>query len=148
MIEKLKEGLKDTLDTVSDKFQDSVDALKELHAAGTEKVSDFANDILGLSPLIEEAGFNMKDLNVDIGLPPSISIGFEKEKNIDPAAVDKLMEEHKDKKMLRVILQALMKADAMQKSMNLSHYKFAGVHVKLGIPPDVILKFVRNNTEN
>ena len=58
MIEKLKEGLKDTLDTVSDKFQDSVDAMKEMHAAGTEKVSGFANDILRLSPLIEEAGFN------------------------------------------------------------------------------------------
>jgi len=45
--------------------------------------------------------------------------------------------------MLKLIVRALLKADALQKGMNMSHYKFSGLVMKIGLPPDVSLKFVR-----
>jgi hypothetical protein len=45
--------------------------------------------------------------------------------------------------MLKLIVRALLKADAMQKGMNMSHYKFSGLSMKIGLPPDISLKFTR-----
>jgi len=42
-----------------------------------------------------------------------------------------------------LIVRALLKADALQKGMNLSHYKFNGLSMKIGLPPDISLKFTR-----
>ena len=43
-----------------------------------------------------------------------------------------MLEEHKDKEMLTLIVRALQKADALQKAMKLSDYKFAGMNMKTG----------------
>ena len=143
MIEKLKESFQEVITVVQDKVSDSVELLKDFKELSTGKISELVNDVLGLSPLIEETGFRMGDLNIAIGIPPSVSIGFIKEKDISPEAIDKILEENKDKELLKIILNALIKADALQKSMNLSHYQFNSVGLTLGLPPDVSLKFVR-----
>jgi len=42
-----------------------------------------------------------------------------------------------------MIVNGLQKADSLQKSMNLSHYKFHGLGMKVGLPPVISLKFSR-----
>ncbi|PWT99368.1 MAG: hypothetical protein C5B52_10730 [Bacteroidetes bacterium] len=143
MIEKIKEGLQDAISIVQEKVGDSVELIKDFKELSTGKISDLVNNVLGLSPLIEESGFRMGDLNIAIGIPPSVSLGFIKEKDISPEAIDKILEENKDNELLKIILQALLKADSLQKSMNLSHYQFNSVGLTLGLPPDVSLKFIR-----
>jgi hypothetical protein len=54
-----------------------------------------------------------------------------------------LLEDHKDKEMLRVIVKGLQKADEVQKAMNLGDYTFRGLSMTLGLPPDMSLKFSR-----
>ena len=80
----------------------------------------------------------MSDIGVDMGIPPGISISFIKEKDVDPETIDQILEE-----MLRIIVRSLQKADSLQKGMNLSHYKFRGLTMKLGLPPEMSLKFVK-----
>jgi len=46
---------------------------------------------------------------------------------------------------LKLIVRALLKADLLQKGMKLSHYKFNGLNMKIGLPPDISLKFTRNS---
>src|SRR6476646_5288449 len=122
----LKSSVGDVFNFASDKLQASLSFLKDAKDAGTEKITGFVNDILGLAPLIEVTGFNMKDVSVEAGIPPGMSISFVKEKE-----------------MLKLIVRALLKADALQKGMDLSHYKFSGLSMKIGLPPDISLKFVR-----
>lgn len=139
----LKETVSDVLNFTSDKLTTSLSFLKDAKEAGVEKINGFVNDILGLAPLIEVTGFNMKDVSVDVGIPPRMSISFIKEKDVDTETINQLLEENKDKEMLKLIVRALLKADALQKGMNLSHYKFSGLALKIGLPPDISLKFVR-----
>ena len=54
-----------------------------------------------------------------------------------------MLAENEDKKLLQVIVKSLEKADEMQKHMNLANYKFRGLSMKIGLPPDVSLKFTR-----
>jgi len=145
MISDVKSSLTDVMNSASDKLQGSLSFLKNMKEAGVEKVSTFVNDILGLAPLIEVAGFNMKDVSIDVGIPPGITISFVKEKDVDPETIKQLLEDNKDKEMLKFIVLSLEKADAMQRGMNLSHYKFQGMSMKVGLPPDISLKYSRLN---
>lgn len=139
----LKSTLSDVMNFASDKLTASMSFLKDAKEAGAEKINGFVNDILGLAPLIEVTGFNMKDVSVEVGIPPGMAISFIKEKDVDAETINQLLEDNKDKEMLKLIVRALLKADAMQKGMNLSHYKFSGLSMKIGLPPDISLKFTR-----
>ncbi len=142
-LEEVKSGIADKITIVSDKLKGSLSFLKDMKEASTEKISTLVNDILGLAPLIEVTGFSMKDVSMDIGIPLGVNLTFTKEKDVDPEQIDQLLEEHKDKEILGLIVRALQKADTMQKEMALSNYKFAGLTMKIGFPPDVNLKFTR-----
>ena len=139
----LKSTVSDVMNFASDKLTASMSFLKDAKEAGAEKINGFVNDILGLAPLIEVTGFNMRDVSVEVGIPPGMAIAFIKEKDVDAETINQLLEDNKDKEMLKLIVRALLKADAMQKGMNLSHYKFSGLSMKIGLPPDISLKFTR-----
>jgi len=47
--------------------------------------------------------------------------------------------------MLVLIVRALQKADSLQKKMKLSHYNFTKFYLKLGVPPEVSLRFSRTD---
>ena len=141
----LKETVSDVMNFASDKLTASLSFLKDAKEAGAERIKGFVSDILGLAPLIEVTGFNMKDVSVDVGIPPGMSISFVKEKDVDTETINQLLEENKDKEMLKLIVRALLKADLLQKGMKLSHYKFNGLNMKIGLPPDISLKFTRNS---
>ena len=141
----LKETVSDVMNFANDKLTASLSFLKDAKEAGVEKINGFVNDILGLAPLIEVTGFNMKDVSVDVGIPPGMSISFVKERDVDAETINQLLEDNKDKEMLKLIVRALLKADALQKGMNLSHYKFNGLSMKIRLPPDISLKFTRTS---
>ena len=146
-IKVLKTNLAETVGTAGNKLKDSFSFLKDMKEASLAKINTLVNDILGLAPLIEMTGFNMKEVSVDVGIPPGISISFVKERDVDAETIHQLLEDNKDKEILKLIIRALQKADSIQKGMNLSHYVFRGLHMKIGLPPDMSLKFVRGERE-
>ena len=89
----------------------------------------------------------MRDVIVDVTIPPSITLQFLKEKEIDEKTIDDMLVQNNDKEMLTLIVRALQKADSLQKAMNLSHYKFSWLGMKVGLPPDISLKFTRTEIE-
>ncbi|HET6993903.1 MAG TPA: hypothetical protein VFI06_02920, partial [Chitinophagaceae bacterium] len=122
----VKTSLSDSITMVESKLKDSFSFLKDMKEASIEKVNKLVNDILGLAPLIETTGFNMREVSVDMGIPPGISISFIKERDVDAETIHQLLEENKDKEILKLIIRGLQKADSLQKGMNLSHYLFRG----------------------
>ena len=143
VIEEMKTGISGAVTGFSGKLKDSLSFLSDLKDAGWEKISTLINDILGLAPLIEVTGFSMRDVSVDATIPPSITLAFVKEKEVDEKAIEDLLEQNKEKEMLTLIVRGLQKADNLQKAMKLSHYKFNGLSMKIGLPPDISLKFIR-----
>ena len=140
-IEKIKSGISEAVSSVSETMKSSLSFLSDLKDAGWEKVNIFIKDILGLAPLIEVTGFSMKDVIADATIPPSIIFQFVKEKEADAKAIEDMLEENKEKEMLTLIVRALQKADGLQHAMKLSNYKFTGLNMKIGLPPDISLKF-------
>jgi hypothetical protein len=142
-IEKIKSVASTAVVTADSKLKDSLSFLSDLKEEGWEKINTAVNNILGLAPLIEVTGFSMKDVSVDATIPPSITLAFVKEKDVDQETIEKLLEENKDKEILTLIVKGLQKADSLQKGMKLSHYNFRGLSMKIGLPPDISLKFTK-----
>lgn len=147
VIDEIKSGFSIAASSVNDKLKDSLSFLSDVKDAGWNKVNVLVNDVLGLAPLIEVAGFNLKELHVEAGIPPGILLMFFKDKEVDAQTINNLLEENKDKEILILIVRGLQKADELQKSINLAHYKFSGLNMKLGLPPQVSLKFIKKEEE-
>ncbi len=131
------------LNAGADKLKDSISYLGDLKDAGVDKLNSLVTDILGLTPLIEVTGFSLADISVDVGIPPGITLSFSKVRDVDKATIDQMLAENEDKNLLQVIVKSLEKADELQKQMNLANYKFRGLSMKIGLPPDVSLKFTK-----
>jgi hypothetical protein len=142
-LEKTESGLSDTVSSLDTKFKKSLSFLTDIKEAGWDNGTMLVNDLMGLAPLIGRRGFNMEKISVDASIPPCITQTFLKEKEVEPETIDKLLEENKDKELLTLIIRALQKADALRKGMKLPDYKFRGLSMKIGIPPDISLKFSR-----
>ena len=106
----MQTGLTDTIISIGDKMKGSLSFLKHMKDASVEKIVALVNDILGLGPLIEMTGFNMKDVSMDIVIPPGISLSFTKERDVDPQQIEQIVEENKDKEMFGLIVRALQKS--------------------------------------
>ncbi len=143
-----KLGLSDIITAGGETLKNSLSFISDLKEAGIEKLNVFVEDILGLTPLIEVTGFTLDDIGVDIGIPPGISLGFSKTKDVDPETINQLLEENNEKEILRMIVKSLQKADDVQKGMNLANYKFRGLSMKIGLPPDISLKFRKIEPQN
>ncbi len=79
-----------------------------------------------------------------MGIPPDVVLTFRKEKQISSEAIQELIEQHKDKEILTLILKALLTANTLQSKITFDKFFFAGVSIKLGIPPQVSLKYQHN----
>ena len=147
-IEKIKSGISEAVSSVSETMKNSFSFLSDLKDAGWEKVNSFINDILGLAPLIEVTGFSIREVIADATIPPGIILQLIKEKDADAQAIEEMLEQNKEKEILTLIVRALQKADSLQKTMKLSHYKFSGLNMKIGLPPDIGLRFTRVENYN
>ena len=144
-LEQIKSGMTSAVASLDTKVKDSLSFLKDAKEIGWEKITSLVNNILGLAPLIEATGFNMKEVSVDASIPPGITLSFLKVKEVDKETSEKVLSENKDKEILNLIVRGLQKADSLQKEMNLAEYKFRGLNMKIGFPPDISLKLVRDD---
>ena len=59
-----------------DKIKDSGEKLSNLKDTGVEKVKSTLKDFENALPIIKKAGYNLNELNVGVGLRPSIIASF------------------------------------------------------------------------
>jgi len=156
--------MKDLINKVSDKISDTKDAMMEgmesifsfekltekfsnMTESAKEKSANFTSDLISLSPIIEEIGFKTKGITLGIGLPPSATFHFEKYKEIDEARRNEIVEQHKEKPLLSVIVNTLVTADNYQKKVSLGNFRFECIEVCIGLTPGVNVQLVPKNSK-
>lgn len=115
-----------------------VDNLKDL---GIEKINEAWSKIESSTDVLQRTGYSITAININVALPPAISLSLDKIESISTEEEEKLLEENKDKTFLYAILVALFKANAIQKSINSVQYKFSGLSIGLGLSPSIDMKF-------
>lgn len=114
-----------------------------MNVNGKDRTTLLLNKIVELAPLVDLIGFNMKELIVQGGIPESATVIFIKERDVDPAIIEAVLKENESKELLGLLVRALQKGETLQKKLKLSNYLFSSMHLKLGVPPEVSLRFLR-----
>jgi hypothetical protein len=112
----------------------------------SDKVKNTINDFIEAAPLIERAGFRIRDLEVELSIIPKLIPHFEKTIDVDDRARRLIIEEVHDKRLIRLLLKALFKADNFQKSIKMGNLEFAGIEIEITAIPAVRLRY-KNSIE-
>ena len=112
----------------------------------SDKVKSVINDFIEAAPLIERAGFRIRDLEIELSVIPKLIPHFEKTIDVDDDARLLIIEEVHDKRLIRLLLKALFKADNFQKSIKMGNLEFAGIEIEITAIPAVRLRY-KNSIE-
>jgi hypothetical protein len=138
-----KEKLAELSTDLIQKMEDEIgDPLKEY---GLDKMNDVWDAINESSAAFAHVGYSITEISMNLVLPPTIGISFNKISEPTAAAENKELLAHKDDKILYAILVALIKANKMEKGLNTGTYKFWGLHIRLGLKiPSIEMKFKKH----
>lgn len=151
--------MKDLFNKVTEKVADQKDAMKEAMEANLnfakfsekftgmtenakEKSIEFMNDLIALSPIIDEIGFKTTGISVSIGLPPDVTLHFSKTKDVSEEERNAILDQHKEKLMLGTIVKMLFTADSYQQKLKLGSFRFTNIDVCVGLTGGVTFQLV------
>ena len=133
----MKDAMMDSisLDKITEKLSSIGDAAKE-------KVTNTTNELISLSPIIEEMGYKTTSISVTIGLPPDIIFHFQKVADVSVERRQELLEQHKDKAMLGTIVKMLVTTDEYRDKLKLGSFKFNNIDVCIGLTPGMTIQLI------
>ncbi len=129
-------GISDNITSLLKK--EVIDNLKDY---GIEKVNEAWTQIESSTEVFARTGYSITAININVAIPPTITLSLDQTENISDEEEEKLLEENKDKTIVYPILVALFKANAIQKSINSVQYKFSGLSIGFGLSPSIDMKF-------
>ncbi len=108
---------------------------------GADKVKRVVNDFISITPLIERAGYEIVDLEIELGLIPKLIPHFKKVHEVTEIEKQQVLDELADKRLMSMLVNALFKSDTFQSNLNLSTYRYTGIEVEIAPLPAVRLKY-------
>lgn len=113
----------------------------ELKDAGVGKVLETLDDFNSALPVLREAGYTLSDVNIGIGLPPTVSASFVSSDDVSPEKVEHLLAEQADNKFTLLLMKSLYQAWQLQQKIKIVGLKPKGISVVIGLIPVVTIKF-------
>lgn len=148
LLNKMSEKVAEKKDAAIEAFEANINFAKfsekftGMTESAKEKSITFTNDLIALSPIIDEIGFHTTGITVSLGLPPDVTFHFQKFKDIAAEKRDAILEQHKDKLMLGTIVKTLLLADSYQQKLKLGSFRFTNIDVCIGITGGVSFQLV------
>lgn len=138
--DKVSEHKDAVMDGLSfDKLSEKVTGMSE---GAKEKSIGFMNDMIAISPIVEEMGFKTVGISISIGLPPDVTFHFNKAKDISQEERDAVLAQHSGNKMLTLVAKTLFMADSYQQKLNMGNFRFANIDVCVGLTGGVSFQLV------
>lgn len=147
--------MKDFLSNITDKVTEAKDAVADslsldklteklgsLTDAAKEKTINTANEVIGITPIIEEIGFKTTGISVTMGLPPDITFHFMKTTDVSPERRKEILDQNKDKALLGTIVKMLVATDEYRDKLKLGSFKFSNIDICIGLTPGMTIQLV------
>jgi hypothetical protein len=137
----LKKGI-NPLQSAKDKADEVASQLKEqateLSAAAQEQFEAVLDEYKKVLPIAESLGLEVGSFEVEMGILPQIKTSLVGSvERINNEAVQTLIDQHQNNKLLVLIFKALLMTKDMQKRLNITNLKGIVVDIRLGVPPKV-----------
>ena len=120
-------------------FVDKAEGLKNVAADAAGKLLDDLNEAI---PAMHGLGLDVRDLHVEMGVPPEIAaklVGAVE--NIDVAKIKELAAKNTEKKLLVTLLKTLETAYNIKDQLKDLRFKGVEIDLKLGLSPKINVGF-------
>ena len=114
--------------------------MANLKNAGMDKVKGTLKDFEESLPIITKAGFKLAELNVGVGVPPTIIACFTI-KEVSAETLQEAQTEIESKKIGKLVLGSLIGATKMKEKLELKNIVMKGIEVEIGLLPKVTLVY-------
>lgn len=117
----------------------SIDSVRE---SFNETVEDYVNDFEIVVPFINRMGYDVSQIDVEVGLIPTVVVYLNRESVVSIEDQKKVIEYCKFQGFSPTILEQLLKVSKLQNKINLGSYKFSVVELQLVPVPSANLVFL------
>jgi len=123
------------------------DALNKLKAAkeamsdlGTEKTVQLMSDLNLILGLLPDAGYEIGELEIELGVTPKVTIDLKLGRAIDEARLNAIKEKV-DNPMLAAIITSLIQASKLQNTVSVETLELKDVKIAVTAVPNVALQW-------
>lgn len=155
MAENLFEKARQSVSAVKEKISDfSVEVwgdeqkqlIEDWKEGGIAKVRETLESIGGSNALFIRSGYELKGVNVNLGIPPVIVSTFHFMKDISSEEREALLTEIKDSKIIHLLISCLLKARDFFEKIKVGDYKMTNVNITVGLTPGINVTFTRQDS--
>ncbi len=114
-----------------------------IKGAGKDKLKNGIRNLNDALPEIEEAGFVLVRLDVDIALLPRLFARFKQEHTIRVEKRESILKKTKKNKFLNFILIGLFKASDIKNEISIDNIDLKEIELEIGLTPSAKLIFRR-----
>jgi hypothetical protein len=152
MADNIFSKVKDSASALKDKVSDFKENLwgdeqkqiiNEFKDSGTDKIKEVLENIGGSSAIFLQAGYELNNVSINLGLPPDIVTTFHFIKDISEEEQNKLLEETKKSNLINLIINCLLKASNYFDKIKVGDYKMSSVSITLGLLPGININFTK-----
>ena len=141
----MAKGLEDILGDAKKKGSELWSSLKN---TSKDKLKEGIEKLNKALPDIEEAGFELTRLDVDIALLPRLFTRFHQVRVISPEEREAILAKTKDDKFLNFMLIGLFKAIDIRNEVEIDNLGLKEIELEIGLTPSVKLIFRRDKQIN
>ena len=120
---------------------DSLNLLSSLKNSSIDKVKGFVDEFNKALPVIEEAGYKLRTVEIRLGIPPKLIPHFDQITELSAAEKETLMLSIKDKRYTRMLLSTLFKSSEMQQGLQIGDLPAGVIQIELTAVPNIILVY-------
>jgi hypothetical protein len=128
--------------TVGNVKESLASAAADARDAGAARIKEAIEEFTSTFPILREAGYQVGEVDIEVGLPPKISANVTASDAVTDEHIAKVLEEHREKKLITLLVKALYQAWRLQSAIQIAGMKPRGMTIELGLVPSVTIKFV------
>ena len=113
----------------------------EAREAGLSQLGDLLEDFNAAVPVLRTAGFTVKEVMIELGLPPKVVAAFNMGGDISEEEVDALIQQNADHRLTAMLLRSLLLAWKLHKKIHFVGMQVRELAVEIGLLPMVTIKF-------
>ena len=123
------------------------EATETAASLGMEKAREIVEQVNLLLKLLQTAGYGVAKLDIELSLPPKVTIKLKTGPAVKEEKLGTILQEHADKKVVTGIVGALIQANKLRGSVTVESLEMEGVQIVLTTTPNISLQWKDNGDE-
>ena len=115
---------------------------------GAQKATEAMTQANQLLTLLQDAGYQVGELTIDLGVPPTITIELKPGPLMDDGKLDGIFQANKDNEVLALVLGSLMQANKLRDKIRLETIELKSTKIVLKTPPSISLHWKEKTIVN